>query len=229
MDEMTLRKTVADNLIYYRRRQGLTQVALAQTINYSDKSVSKWERAEGMPDVTVLMTLAELYGITLNDLVKERSQADESDEKDEENEENAAEGFSAEEEGASEAPAPASSVHSHSHSHSLRTRVLVPVLSVGLVWLVAMVCFFFAKVISPEFDAGELIFLYGIPASCIVATVFACLWWNHILRFVFVSGIIWSVAVCLFATFRVPYIGLIFAVAGVLQALTVLWFIQIKK
>lgn len=207
MDVISLRKTIADNLIYYRRRQGLTQAALAQTLNYSDKSVSKWERAEGMPDVTVLMILAELYGITLNDLVKERSDEEEtSAESDEQGKE-------------TDLP----------QKRSLRTRVLVPVLSVGLVWLVAMICYFFAKVICPEFDAGELIFLYAIPASCIVATVFACLWWNHILRFVFVSGIIWSVALCLFATFPVPYIGLIFAVAGVLQALTVLWFIQIKK
>lgn len=207
MDEFSLRKTVADNLIYYRRRQGLTQAALAQTLNYSDKSVSKWERAEGMPDVTVLMAIAELYGITLNDLVKARS----------------------EEEVSSTEPVEQAEEAAPKKQRSLRTRVLVPVLSIGLVWLVAMICYFFAKVISPEFDLGELIFLYGIPASCIVATVFACLWWSRILRFVFVSGIVWSVALCLFVTFPLPSMGLIFAVAGVLQALIVLWFIQFKK
>ena len=61
MDDMTLRKTIAENLVYYRRHKGLTQAALAETLNYSDKSVSKWERGEGLPDITVLYLLAEFY------------------------------------------------------------------------------------------------------------------------------------------------------------------------
>ena len=74
MDEMNLRAIIAENLGYYRRRQGLTQAALAEKLNYSDKSVSKWERGDGLPDVLVLMRLAEYYGITLNDLVMPRSE-----------------------------------------------------------------------------------------------------------------------------------------------------------
>ena len=72
-------------------------------------------------------------------------------------------------------------------------------------------------------------FLYAIPVSFIVATVFANLRWNRIAQLVSVSGIIWSVALCVFATIRVPYIGLIFAVAGILQVLALLFYIQIKK
>lgn len=212
MDEFTLRKTIADNLIYYRRRQGLTQAALAQTLNYSDKSVSKWERAEGMPDVTVLMTIAELYGITLNDLVKVRSEeaADVPDSSEMEGEGAA---------GKSNEPL----------RRPLRTRILVPVLSIGLAWLAAVIVFFLIMVICPTFEYYGLIFLYAVPASFIIATVFAALWWTHMTCFVTVSGIIWSVAVCLALTFKVPYMNLIFIVAGVLQVLTVLWFILTKK
>lgn len=210
MDEMNLRKVIAENLTYYRREKGLTQAALAATLNYSDKSVSKWERGEGLPDVQVLMLLAEYYGITLNDLVLPRDARP--------IEEQSEDSADIPEETALPKP-----------KRSLRTRILVPILSIGLVWLATMFAYFLIKVINPSFSAGELLFLYAIPASCIVATVFACLWWNQLLRFLFVSGIIWSVALCLFATFAVPYIGLIFAVAGVLQVLTVLWFIQIKK
>lgn len=213
MDEMNLRKVIAENLTYYRREKGLTQAALAATLNYSDKSVSKWERGEGLPDVQVLMLVAEYYGVTLNDLVLPRD-ARPTEEKPAETAETA----DVPEETTAKKP-----------KYSLRTRILVPILSIGLVWLATMFAYFLVKVINPAFSAGELLFLYAIPASCIVATVFACLWWNQLLRFVFVSGIIWSVALCLFATFAVPYIGLIFAVAGVLQALTILWFIQIKK
>lgn len=60
---------IAKNLSYYRKSAGLTQAELAQKINYSDKSVSKWESANGVPDIYILLQLAELYGVTVNDLV----------------------------------------------------------------------------------------------------------------------------------------------------------------
>ena len=66
-----INKKIAKNLAYYRKQAGLTQAELAEKINYSDKSVSKWELGNGVPDVYILMQLAELYGVTLNDLVGE--------------------------------------------------------------------------------------------------------------------------------------------------------------
>ena len=60
---------IAKNLVYYRKRAGLTQADLAEKINYSDKSVSKWELGNGVPDVYILMQLAGLYGVTVNDLL----------------------------------------------------------------------------------------------------------------------------------------------------------------
>lgn len=220
MDELTLRKVIAENLVYYRREKGLTQAALAETLNYSDKSVSKWERGEGVPDITVLCRLAEYYGITVNDLLltpEARQQAAEAAQ--------AAEATNGEEaEESVEVPAEAPG-----KKRSLRTRILVPVLSIGLVWLVAMVTFFFMEVLCPGFAYGWLIFLYAIPVSFIVATVFACIWWNQIARFICVSGIVWSVSLSVALSIVVPNIWLIYAVAGVLQILTVLWFIQFKK
>ncbi len=69
MNETLLKKAIAENIAYYRKQAGLTQSDLSEKINYSDKSVSKWERAEGIPDVIVLSELADLFGVTLNDLV----------------------------------------------------------------------------------------------------------------------------------------------------------------
>ncbi len=69
--ERNLEQTVALNLAELRRTKGWTQAELAEKINYSDKSVSKWERGEGLPDLKVLMQLAELYGVTLDALVTE--------------------------------------------------------------------------------------------------------------------------------------------------------------
>ncbi len=45
---------------------------LADMLNYSDKAVSKWERGESVPDLRVLIQLAEIYHITLDDIVKEQ-------------------------------------------------------------------------------------------------------------------------------------------------------------
>ena len=64
-----LKQTIAANLTAYRKQAHLTQQQLAQKINYSDKAVSKWERGEGVPDVLVLKSLADLYGITVNDFL----------------------------------------------------------------------------------------------------------------------------------------------------------------
>ena len=66
-----LRQIVARNITYLRTDARLTQAELAAKINYSDKSVSKWERGEGMPDVTVLMQLAEIFGITVDWILTE--------------------------------------------------------------------------------------------------------------------------------------------------------------
>ena len=68
-DLETLRRNIADNLIFYRKQKGLTQLDIADKFNYSDKAVSKWERAEAVPDVYILKQLADLYGITLDDLL----------------------------------------------------------------------------------------------------------------------------------------------------------------
>lgn len=66
-EKNNLQELLANNLIYYRKASGLTQLELAQRFNYSDKSVSKWERGEGFPDVFVLKSLADFYGISIDD------------------------------------------------------------------------------------------------------------------------------------------------------------------
>jgi len=66
-----VKETIAKNLVAYRKKANLTQQEIAQRLNYSDKAVSKWERAEGVPDVLVLKTLADIYGVTVNDFLTE--------------------------------------------------------------------------------------------------------------------------------------------------------------
>ncbi|MBQ8145540.1 MAG: helix-turn-helix transcriptional regulator [Clostridia bacterium] len=62
---------VAKNLTMLRKNKGLTQVELAERLNYSDKAVSRWEHGETLPDINVLYELCSFYEITMNDLVDE--------------------------------------------------------------------------------------------------------------------------------------------------------------
>lgn len=58
------------NLIYeLRTRKGFTQKELAEQINVSDKAVSKWERGEGCPDVSIMPVLAQALGIEVENLM----------------------------------------------------------------------------------------------------------------------------------------------------------------
>ena len=50
-----IKDIIAENLVRFRTKANLTQVQLAELLNYSDKAVSKWERGESVPDIRVLM------------------------------------------------------------------------------------------------------------------------------------------------------------------------------
>ena len=68
MNNEELKSRVGANIARLRKDRGLTQAELAERINYSDKAVSKWERAESLPDVLTLISLAEQLGTDLNTL-----------------------------------------------------------------------------------------------------------------------------------------------------------------
>jgi len=66
-----LKEIIAKNITDLRRQQNLTQAELAARLNYSDKAVSKWERGESVPDVTVLKQIADLFSVTVDYLLTE--------------------------------------------------------------------------------------------------------------------------------------------------------------
>lgn len=66
-----LRIILADNLIKLRKANHLTQLELAQKLNYSDKAISKWEHGDTLPDIETLKTLADMYGVTVDALLTE--------------------------------------------------------------------------------------------------------------------------------------------------------------
>lgn len=55
-----------------RKKKGYTQRELAQKLFVSDKAVSKWERGAGMPDISLLIPLADILGVTVTELLEGR-------------------------------------------------------------------------------------------------------------------------------------------------------------
>ena len=66
-----VKNIVAKNISELRQANGMTQLELAEKLNYSDKTISKWERGESSPDLSVLLEIATLFGVTLDYFVRE--------------------------------------------------------------------------------------------------------------------------------------------------------------
>ncbi|MDO4544241.1 MAG: helix-turn-helix transcriptional regulator [Clostridia bacterium] len=189
MTEIELRERLAKNLIYYRKRAGLTQAALAERIAYTDKSVSKWERGEGVPDSYVLSQLCRQLNVSADRLLF------------------------------GEPP--------KRLPPTRRMQLLIGLISVGLVFLIATVTFFVLGLCLPESEVLYLCFIVAIPVSAVVAIVFSCLWWGPIAQGLSVTALIWSLAACINIAFTAPNLEYAYLIAGVMQILTILWFILI--
>lgn len=69
----TLENIIAENILKHRKFAKLTQTELGEKLNFSDKSVSKWEKGESLPDIVTLKKMCDIFNITLNDLTSKTS------------------------------------------------------------------------------------------------------------------------------------------------------------
>lgn len=78
------KKTIGSLIAALRKAKGMTQKDLAERLNVSDKSVSRWERDEGAPDLSLIPVIAEIFGITCDELLRGecKSEAERAAEKD---------------------------------------------------------------------------------------------------------------------------------------------------
>ena len=63
--------TFSDKLIALRKRAGWSQEELAERLNVSRQSVSKWESAQSMPDIDKILQLSSLFSVTTDCLLKD--------------------------------------------------------------------------------------------------------------------------------------------------------------
>lgn len=67
----SIKEIVSKNLIKLRKQNGLTQAELAAKINYSDNSISNWEKGDVLPSLETLQTLAGVYNVPLSYFIEE--------------------------------------------------------------------------------------------------------------------------------------------------------------
>lgn len=73
-----LKKTIANNIAFLRKSKKMTQLEFSNELHYSDKAVSKWERAESTPDIVVLKQISDFFGVSVDYLLTEHNKSETS-------------------------------------------------------------------------------------------------------------------------------------------------------
>ncbi len=71
-----IKHIISKNIVMLRKKSGMTQIELAERLNYSDKAVSKWERGESIPDIVGLKAIADEFSVTVDYLLHEEHPED---------------------------------------------------------------------------------------------------------------------------------------------------------
>lgn len=67
----TIKENIANNITSLRKSKNWTQAELAELLNYSDKTISKWERGESTPDVEIIYQMSQLFDVPIDYFFKE--------------------------------------------------------------------------------------------------------------------------------------------------------------
>lgn len=216
MDHEVLKRQIAGNIVFYRKRAGLTQAELAQRINYSDKAVSKWERADALPDVLTLILLAEAVGATADQLIYHDPNAPEA-------QPDAAVPETVE-------PARDEPRKKPVRKTLTQKRKIIAALVSILVWFVALLAY---QVLSDAHLPGYWVgFLAAVPANAIVLLSLLSAWRYYRLNQVLISVIMWGSLILVFTLFY-AYLSLclpkIFLLGIPGQLAIYLWFRMLRK
>ena len=171
-----IKETIAKNITLLRQNRKMTQIDLAEHLNYSDKAVSKWERGESVPDVSVLMQIADLFGVSLDRLVRGDCSVPLQQQ---------------------EPPAPADRAEDTKRQKRNR-RTAITLMSILLVWFVATVVFVMIELIAREPHGHGLAFVSAVTLYMIVWLVFNSIWFNRRRNYLIISFLVWSLLAAVF-------------------------------
>lgn len=179
MNDEKLKLQLGANIVMYRKRSGLTQAKLAESLNYSDKAVSKWERGESMPDVLTLVQLAELFEITVDDLIRDPNEIPQNS-------------------GGPIEQAMEAAVEK-TLKRKANKKIILWLCSI-LVWFVALLVF--VVVSSLDIPRSWIAFLYAIPADAIVQLSLRSAWKDFRLNKTLISILMWGGLLSLYASLK---------------------------
>lgn len=168
---MSTKLIVAHNLAELRKSRGITQGELAAKFSYSDKSVSKWEHGETLPDIDVLKQLCDFYGVNLDYLVTEHDPLEKKKAK-----------------------------RKRERVANKWVIVGLSVSVVWLLGIVAYITgqIILGDVVWPM--RGWICYIWPIPASFVVMLVFNGLWGRSLWRTWLAVALTWSTIGCLYVT-----------------------------
>ena len=191
-----IKANVAKNISQLRQKKGMTQLELAEKLNYSDKAVSKWEHGDSLPDIAVLVELADLFDVTLDQLVRTED---------------------------------ISKVPLQRTDANLRHHIITSV-STLLVFFICLLTFVLCCIISSGRLCPWIVFVYGIPVSCIVWLVFNSIWFDPRKNYVIISLLMWSVLACIQLSLQLASIqaGLLYLL-GIPGQLTIILWSMLKR
>jgi len=187
---------ISKNLTFLRKRNNMTQLQLAERLHYSDKSISKWERGEALPDTSILYNLANLYTVKIDDIIcgDEKSLAHILD------------------------------TATENNIKKLKIkRSIITLLTFCAVWFVAVAVFVLGSILNPSENYIWLVFIYAIPLSSVVSIIFCALWFGKLLTTISVSVLVWSLCLSIYLTFEMSGLWLIFFVGLSMQVIIILW------
>ena len=193
-----LKPVIAKNIIDLRKSRNLTQAELAQQLNYSDKAVSKWERAESIPDVAVLKEIADLFSVGVDYLLEKEHLPSVQ----------VQEGLSRQQ-----------------RRNRLIITMLSTSLIFFIATLI-FVIMGLVRGNDPHEDLW-MIYMYAVPAALVVLLVFNAIWGKRKTNFLIITLLVWSILLCVYLLFLSYHIWLIFII-GIPAQLIILLFAGLK-
>lgn len=208
MNDEKLKMQLGANIAAFRKREGMTQAVLGEKINFSDKAVSKWERGESVPDVLTLVELAKVFGVTLDDLLKDHNALPENVGKVEQVMGKAVE---------------------KTLKRKADKRIIAQLCSL-LVWFVALLIF--VTCASFEVPKSWIAFFFAFPINCIVLLSLRSAWRDFRSNKWLISGIVWGFLVSIYMSILIfahinAWLILLLGIPG--QAAIILWFRMFRK
>lgn len=176
MEDEKLKYQIGTNIALLRKKQHLTQAALGEKINYTDKAISKWERGESVPDVVTLAVLARHLGVTVDDLLSDPNALPEQTGR-------------------------VQHAMDQMVQKTLKRKAdkrIITRLSSLLVWFVALLMYvIFASLDIPN---SWLAFIYAIPADAIVVLCLRSAWRDYRSNQLLLSALVWGALASIYAT-----------------------------